>query len=108
MYKDIVIVSALPTCFGRYCGLLRDYGCCDPGAIPMRAVLDRVNGTGDQVDEVFRGVGGTSACKDVYTPVAARQTLIKAGLPPETPSISFDKACVSAMPAGFSGLRWSL
>jgi acetyl-CoA C-acetyltransferase len=38
-------------------------------------------------------------CKDVYTPVAARQTLLKAGLPPETPSISLDKACVSAMSA---------
>ena len=37
--------------------------------------------------------------KDVFTPVAARQTLLKAGLPPETPSISLDKACVSAMSA---------
>lgn len=38
-------------------------------------------------------------CKDPYTPVAARQSLIKAGLPHETPSISFDMACVSAMHA---------
>jgi acetyl-CoA C-acetyltransferase len=44
-------------------------------------------------------VGDTSVCKDVYTPVAARQTLIKAGLPHETASISFDMACVSAMHA---------
>jgi acetyl-CoA C-acetyltransferase len=45
------------------------------------------------------GVGDTSPCKDVYTPVAARQTLLKAGLPAETPSISLDKVCVSAMSA---------
>jgi acetyl-CoA C-acetyltransferase len=51
------------------------------------------------VDEVFWGVGDTSVCKDVYTPVAARQTLLKAGLPAETPSLSLDKACVSAMSA---------
>jgi acetyl-CoA C-acetyltransferase len=51
------------------------------------------------VDEVFWGVGDTSPCKDVFTPVAARQTLLKAGLPAETPSISLDKACVSAMSA---------
>jgi acetyl-CoA C-acetyltransferase len=51
------------------------------------------------VGEVFWGVGDTSPCKDVYTPVAARQTLLKAGLPAETPSISLDKACVSAMSA---------
>jgi acetyl-CoA C-acetyltransferase len=50
-------------------------------------------------------VGDTSVCKDVYTPVAARQTLIKAGLPPETPSLSLDKACVSAMSAVQLGCR---
>ena len=57
------------------------------------------------MDEVFWGVGDTSVCKDVYTSVAARQTLLKAGLPPETPSISFDKACVSAMSAVHYGCR---
>jgi acetyl-CoA C-acetyltransferase len=35
----------------------------------------------------------------VFTPLADRQTLLKAGLPAETPSISIDKACVSAMSA---------
>ena len=38
-------------------------------------------------------------------PVAARQTLLKAGLPAETPSISLDKACVSAMSAVHYGCR---
>lgn len=105
MYKDIVIVSAVRTPFGRYCGALREIDYFDLGAIPMRAVLERVNVAGDQVDEVFWGVGDTSVCKDVYTSVAARQTLIKAGLPPETPSVSFDKACVSAMSAVHYGCR---
>ena len=44
-------------------------------------------------------MGDTSPCKDVYTPVAARQTLLKAGLPVETPSIALDKACVSGTSA---------
>ncbi len=105
MYKDIVIVSAIRTPFGRYCGALKEYDYFDLGAIPMKAVLERVGLPGDQVDEVFWGVGDTSVCKDVYTSVAARQTLIKAGLPPETPSISFDKACVSAMSAVHYGSR---
>ncbi|MGA7577444.1 MAG: thiolase family protein [Desulfobaccales bacterium] len=105
MYKDIVIVSAIRTPFGRYCGALKEYDYFDLGAIPMKAVLERVDLPGDQVDEVFWGVGDTSVCKDVYTSVAARQTLIKAGLPPETPSISFDKACVSAMSAVHYGCR---
>ena len=97
--REIVIVSACRTPFGRFCGSLKEIDYYDLGAIPMKEVLKRVNLEGDVVDEVFWGVGDTSVCKDVYTPVAARQTLLKAGLPPETPSISLDKACVSAMSA---------
>ena len=105
MYKDIVIVSAVRTPFGRYCGSLKEYDYFDLGALPMQEVLARVDVPGDQVDEVFWGVGDTSVCKDVYTPVAARQTLIKAGLPPETPSVAIDKACVSATSAVHLGCR---
>jgi acetyl-CoA C-acetyltransferase len=82
-----------------YGGSLKDFDYFDLGAIPMREVLKRVNLEPKVVDEVFWGVGDTSVCKDVYTPVAARQTLLKAGLPAETPSLSLDKACVSAMSA---------
>ena len=97
--KDIVMVSGVRTPFGRYGGSLKDFEYFDLGAIPMREVLKKVNVEPKLVDEVFWGVGDTSVCKDVYTPVAARQTLLKAGLPAETPSISLDKACVSAMSA---------
>ena len=96
---DIVIVSAVRTPFGRYGGSLKDIDYYDLGAIPMREVLSKAKVSPDVVDEVFWGVGDTSPCKDPYTPVAARQSLIKAGLPDETPSISFDMACVSAMHA---------
>lgn len=97
--KEIVVVSAARTPFGRYCGALREMDYFDLGAVPMKEILKRVNLDFNAVDEVFWGVGDTSVCKDVYTPVAARQTLLRAGLPAETPSISLDKACVSAMSA---------
>lgn len=97
--NDVVIVGAVRTPFGKYGGALRDIDYYDLGAIPMRDLLKRVNLSPEEVGEVFWGVGDTSACKDPYTPVAARQSLIKAGLPHETPSISFDMACVSAMHA---------
>lgn len=96
---DVVMVSAVRTPFGRYGGSLKDFDYFDLGAIPMREVLKRVNLEPKVVNEVFWGAGDTSVCKDVYTPVAARQTLLKAGLPAETPSVSLDKACVSAMSA---------
>jgi acetyl-CoA C-acetyltransferase len=97
--SDVVIVSALRTPFGRYGGSLQNIDYFDLGAIPIREVLKRVNVAPNMVGFVYWGVGDTSVCKDVYTPVAARQTLIKAGLPHETGSISFDMACVSAMHA---------
>jgi len=97
--SDVVIVSAVRTPFGKYGGSLSDIDYYDLGAIPMREVLRKVKVRPEVVDEVFWGVGDTSPCKDPYTPVAARQSLLKAGLPPETPSISFDMACVSAMHA---------
>ena len=97
--NDVVIVGAVRTPFGRYGGSLRNFDYYDLGAIPMKEVLNRAGLKLDIVGEVFWGVGDTSVCKDVYTPVAARQSLIKAGLPHETPSISFDMACVSAMHA---------
>jgi acetyl-CoA C-acetyltransferase len=97
--NDVVIVSAVRTPFGRFGGSLRDIDYYELGAIPMREVLKRVNVSPENVDEVFWGVGDTSACRDPYTPVAGRQSLIRAGLPHETVSISFDMACVSAMHA---------
>ncbi len=105
MYNDIVIVSAVRTPFGRYCGSLKEFDYFDLGALSMKEALARVNIPGDQVDEVYWGVGDTSVCKDVFTPVAARQTLLKAGLPAETPSVSIDKACVSATSAVHYGCR---
>jgi acetyl-CoA C-acetyltransferase len=99
MDKDIIILSGLRTPFGRYGGSLREFDFFDLGAIPMREVVKRIKIEPKEVNEVFWGVGDTSPCKDVYTPVAARQTLLKAGLPAETPSIAIDKACVSAMSA---------
>jgi acetyl-CoA C-acetyltransferase len=105
LYKDIVIVSAARTPFGRFGGSLKEMDYFDLGALPMREVLARVGLPGELVDEVFWGVGDTSPCKDVFTPVAARQTLLKAGLPASTPSVSIDKACVSAMSAVQMGCR---
>ncbi len=97
--KDVVIVAAARTPFGRFGGSLINIDYFELGAIPMREVIKRSGVKPNVVNEVFWGVGDTSACRDVFTPVAGRQSLIKAGLPHETVSISFDMACVSAMHA---------
>ena len=97
--KDVVIVAAARTPFGRFGGSLANIDYYELGAIPMREVVKRSGVKPNVIQEVFWGVGDTSACRDPYTPVAARQSLIRAGLPHETVSISFDMACVSAMHA---------
>jgi acetyl-CoA C-acetyltransferase len=97
--NDVVIVAAARTPFGRFGGSLANIDYYELGAIPMREVVKRAGVKPNVVQEVFWGVGDTSACRDPYTPVAARQSLIRAGLPHETVSISFDMACVSAMHA---------
>jgi acetyl-CoA C-acetyltransferase len=97
--KDVVIVAAARTPFGKFGGSLINIDYYELGAIPMREVIKRTGVKPNVVNEVFWGVGDTSACRDVFTPVAARQSLIKAGIPHETVSISFDMACVSAMHA---------
>jgi len=102
--KDVVIVAGVRTPFGRFGGSLKDFDVYELSAIVMKELLRRVNLNGDVVNEVYWGVGDTAQCKDVYTPVVARQALLKAGLPPETVSLSLDTACCSSMTA--TQLAW--
>ncbi|GAW92628.1 thiolase family protein [Calderihabitans maritimus] len=107
--REVVIVSAVRTPFGRYGGSLKNFDCYDLSALVIKEVLDRVNLPGELVEEIYWGAGDTAACKDVYTPVIARQALLKAGLPPETISCTLDKACVSGMSAvqlGYRAIRY--
>lgn len=102
---DIVCVSATRTPFGRFGGSLRDIDIFDLGAIPMRNALESIKLDPATIDEVWWGNGDTTNTKDPYTPVVARQTMLKAGIPPERPSVAFDQACISAMDAAKYGSR---
>ncbi len=102
---DLVCVSAVRTPFGRFGGSLRDVDIYDLGAVAMRHAIVRIGLDPACIDEVWWGNGDTTNTKDPYTPVVARQTLLKAGIPWETPSVSFDQACISAMSAVAYGGR---
>lgn len=94
---DLVCVSAVRTPFGRFGGSLKDIDIYELGAIAMRNTMERINLDPSIIDEVWWGNGDTTNTKDPYTPVVARQTMLKAGIAPETPSIAYDQACTSAM-----------
>jgi acetyl-CoA C-acetyltransferase len=103
--EDIVCVSAVRTPFGRFGGSMRDMDIYDLGALIMKEAMDRVHIDPALIGEVLWGIGDTTNTKDPYTPVVARQNLLKAGIPAETPSVSFDQACTSAMTAAMFGTR---
>ena len=103
--NDIVILSAARTPFGRLGGSLKNIGCYELGAIPMKEVMARIGMDPALIDEVYWGVGDTSSCKDVYTPIAGRQSALMAGIPCTTPTLTLDKACVSGTSAIAMGIR---
>ncbi|MBS3977741.1 MAG: thiolase family protein [Syntrophomonadaceae bacterium] len=102
---DVVIISGVRTPFGRFGGTMKDMDIVDLSADVMKAALERASLKPEQVDEVWWGCGDTSNTKDVFTPVIGRQSLLKAGMPPNTPCCTFDKACVSGTSAVMYALR---
>ncbi len=103
--KDIVVVSAVRTPYGKFGGAMKDIDIYDLGAIAMQNALERIDMAPDRIDEVWWGCGDTTNCKDPYTPVIARQSMLKAGIPAETPSLYFDQACTTAMTSVKYGSR---
>jgi acetyl-CoA C-acetyltransferase len=51
----------------------------------------------EQIDQVFMGSAIHAENEDFISPVMARQSLLKAGLPPQTKSVTVDKVCCPSM-----------
>jgi len=102
--KEIVIVSAVRTPFSKFGGALKGYHSTDLGAMVMKEVLNRVSVPGEQVDMVYYGMCIQSEAAIEYN-VNARQALLKAGLPPETVSLTIDRACCSSLTGVQMGFR---
>ncbi|MFZ7102470.1 MAG: thiolase family protein [Peptococcaceae bacterium] len=103
--NDIVCISASRTPFGKFGGSMKDIDIYDLGALAMRNALEKINLDPALIDEVWWGNGDTSSTKDPFTPVVARQTMLKAGISPETPSVTYDQACTSALSTVKYGAR---
>jgi acetyl-CoA C-acetyltransferase len=105
--KNVVIVSAVRTPFGKFGGALRDVPSIDLGAMVIREVLRRVNVKGEEIEETYYGVAVPGEV-GLETDVPARQATLKAGMPPDSVSITLDRACCSSMAAvrlGFRAIR---
>lgn len=109
MAEDVVVVSALRTAFGSFCGTLRETPAYELGAHIIEKALQKAGISKELVDEVFMGCAIHAENEDFVSPCVARQALLKAGLPPQTRSVTVDKACCSSMAAthmGFRMLKW--
>jgi acetyl-CoA C-acetyltransferase len=109
MDNDVVIVSALRTAFGKFCGTLRETPAYELGAFVIERALQKAGIRKEQVNEVFMGCAIHAENEDFVSPCVARQSLLRAGLPPETRSVTIDKACCSSMTAthmGFKSIKW--
>ncbi len=93
--RDVVIVSAARTPFGRFGGGLKDLKAVELGGLAIREALSRAGIQGSQVDEVIMGMVVPAG----QGQIPGRQASIKGGIPHEVPVVTINKVCGSALKA---------
>lgn len=94
-FREIVVVEACRTPYGRSGGVLKDFTAMELGAMAIQEVLRRTNGKvkpGD-VDYIFMGQVVPAACGQV----PGRSASILAGIPESVPTITVNKVCSSGI-----------
>ncbi|RZL38791.1 MAG: acetyl-CoA C-acetyltransferase, partial [Rubrivivax sp.] len=93
--QDIVIVAAARTAIGKFGGTLAKTPASELGAAVIQDLLRRSGLAADQINEVILGQVLTAGVGQN----AARQALIKAGLPNAVPAFTINKVCGSGLKA---------
>jgi|UniRef100_A0A7C4EVT9 acetyl-CoA C-acetyltransferase len=96
--RDVVIVSAVRTPFGKFDGVMKNTSSIELGVMALEEVIKRINLSPKEVDEIYYGTC-IPAEYAIYTNVPARQISLLAGFPPDTISLTIDRACCSSMTA---------
>jgi acetyl-CoA C-acetyltransferase len=93
--QDVVIVAAGRTAVGKFGGSLAKIPAAELGAIVIKGLLAKTGLSGDQINEVLLGQVLTAGVGQN----AARQAVIKAGLPVMVPAMTINKVCGSGLKA---------
>jgi len=93
--RDVVLVAAARTPFGKFGGGLSGMAATDLGAVAIRTVLDRTGTAPAEVDHLVMGTVLAAG----QGQVPSRQAGLKAGLPSSVPSFTVNKVCASALKA---------
>lgn len=91
--KEVVIVSAVRTPVGSFCGTLGQIPAATLGSLVLKEAIQRAGITVDQVDEVILG----NVLQAGLGQNPARQAAIKAGIPQEVPSWTLNVVCGSGL-----------
>ena len=95
MSTDIVIVAAARTAVGKFGGTLAKTAAPELGATVIKALLERSGLSGEQINEVILGQVLTAGSGQN----AARQSVVKSGLPLTVPAYTINKVCGSGLKA---------
>lgn len=93
--RDVVIVSAARTPFGKLGGTLKSLKATDLGGFAIKEALSRAGIQGAQVDEVVYGMVVPAG----QGQIPGRQAAVKGGIPHEVPVVTINKVCGSALKA---------
>ncbi|HSI51592.1 MAG TPA: acetyl-CoA C-acetyltransferase [Ideonella sp.] len=101
MTTDIVIVAATRTAVGKFGGSLAKTPAPELGATVIKELLRRTGLAGEQINEVILGQVLTAGSGQN----AARQAVIKSGLPNGVPAMTINKVCGSGLKAVMLALQ---
>ena len=93
--KEVVIVSAVRTPIGAYCGMFREIPVEKLAAIALNAAVNKAGVKPVQVDDVVM----SQAYANGEAPNLARRALLDAGWPVEIPGLTLDRRCCSGLQA---------
>ena len=97
--EDIVIVSAARTAVGKFGGALAKTPATELGAAVVKAVLERSKLSADQINSLIGEVIMGQVLTAGVGQNAARQTVLKAGLPQGVPGLTINAVCGSGLKA---------
>ena len=98
--KEIVILSAVRTPFGKFCGALKDLTATELGVIAGRAAIERAGAGAEEIDHVIFGNAQQTSADAIYL---ARHIGLQVGVPASVPALTVNRICGSGFQSIVSG-----
>jgi acetyl-CoA acyltransferase 2 len=100
--KEIVILSAARTPFGKFCGALKDLSATELGIIAGRAAIEKAGISPADIGHVIFGNAQQTSADAIYL---ARHIGLKIGVPASVPTLTVNRICGSGCQSIVSGAQ---